>query len=142
MRNILSVAGKEMRAYFHSPIGYMVLALFAVLGQALFSALGVTSEAFSIAGGALLFLVAIDMLFGRQSGTRETPREARESRTREDVSVFPLAIPMIFAFEAWACRINEERSGDANWWRTAPSTRPPLSSITLVASRSSACPKA
>jgi multiple antibiotic resistance protein len=76
-------------------IAGLVLALFAVLGQAIFQALGVTSEAFSIAGGALLFLVAIDMLFGRQSGTRETPREAREARTREDVSVFPLAIPMI-----------------------------------------------
>jgi multiple antibiotic resistance protein len=76
-------------------IAGLVMALFAVLGQVIFSSLGVTSEAFSIAGGALLFLVAIDMLFGRQSGTRETPREAREARNREDVSVFPLAIPLI-----------------------------------------------
>src|SRR5262245_20832952 len=66
-----------------------VIAVFAVAGRAIFAALGVTSEAFSIAGGVLLFLVAIDMLFGRQSGTRETPREAREARQREDVSVFP-----------------------------------------------------
>src|SRR5690348_760031 len=74
-----------------------VIAVFAVLGQMIFASLGVTSEAFSIAGGALLFLVAIDMLFGRQSGTRETPREQREQRSREDlnISVFPLAIPMI-----------------------------------------------
>jgi multiple antibiotic resistance protein len=74
-----------------------IIAFFGVLGHALFAYLGVTSEAFSIAGGILLFLVAIDMLFGRQSGTRETPREAREARTRDDDSVFtfPLAIPMI-----------------------------------------------
>lgn len=72
-----------------------VIAVFAVLGQAIFASLGVTPAAFSIAGGVLLFLVAIDMLFGRQSGARETPREARDARTREDVSVFPLAIPMI-----------------------------------------------
>ena len=74
-----------------------VMAFFAIFGQIIFASLGVTAEAFSIAGGALLFLVAIDMLFGRQSGTRETPREARETRTREDMSVFvfPLAIPMI-----------------------------------------------
>lgn len=74
-----------------------VMAFFGIFGQAIFAYLGVTSEAFSIAGGALLFLVAIEMLFGRQPGTRETPREAREARAREDMSVFtfPLAIPMI-----------------------------------------------
>lgn len=72
-----------------------VMAGFGVLGQYIFSWLQVTIQAFDIAGGALLFLVAIDMLFGRQSGARETPREQREARTREDVSVFPLAIPMI-----------------------------------------------
>ncbi|HEY2594588.1 MAG TPA: MarC family protein, partial [Chloroflexota bacterium] len=72
-----------------------VLTFFGALGQTIFSSLGVTQDAFSIAGGALLFLVAIDMLFGRSSGVRETPREAREARLREDVSVFPLAIPLI-----------------------------------------------
>ena len=76
-------------------IAGIVIAIFGVFGQLIFSSLGVTSEAFSIAGGALLFLVAFDMLFGRQSGTRETRREAREALTREDISVFPLAIPMI-----------------------------------------------
>lgn len=76
-------------------IAGIVIAVFGVFGQFIFSSLGVTPEAFSIAGGALLFLVAFDMLFGRQSGARETRREAREALTREDVSVFPLAIPMI-----------------------------------------------
>ena len=76
-------------------IAACVILAFGVAGQAIFASLGVTPEAFSIAGGALLFLIAIDMLFGRQSGTRETAREAREARQREDVSVFPLAIPMI-----------------------------------------------
>ena len=72
-----------------------VLLVFAVAGQVIFSSLGVTPAAFSIAGGVLLFLIAIDMLFGRQSGARETPKEARDARTREDISVFPLAIPLI-----------------------------------------------
>src|SRR5690349_14277199 len=76
-------------------IAACVILAFGVAGQAIFASLGVTPEAFSIAGGALLFLIAIDMLFGRQSGTRETAREAREARQREDVSVFPLAIPVI-----------------------------------------------
>src|SRR5579859_3433995 len=76
-------------------IAAVVVTFFGVLGQAIFAALGVTPPAFSLAGGALFFLVAIDMLFGRQSGARETSREAREARKQEDVSVFPLAIPMI-----------------------------------------------
>jgi multiple antibiotic resistance protein len=76
-------------------IAGIVLFGFAVAGQVIFSSLGVTSEAFSIAGGILLLLIAIDMLFGRQSGARETAKEAQDARTREDVSVFPLAIPLI-----------------------------------------------
>jgi multiple antibiotic resistance protein len=72
-----------------------VMAVFGVLGKSIFAWLQVTIQAFDIAGGALLFLVAIDMLFGRPSGARETPREQRDARAREDVSVFPLAIPMI-----------------------------------------------
>lgn len=76
-------------------VAAVVVAIFGVFGQVIFAALGVTPPAFSLAGGALLFLVAIDMLFARQSGARETPREAREARKQDDVSVFPLAIPMI-----------------------------------------------
>lgn len=76
-------------------VAAIVIAIFGVFGQTIFAALGVTPPAFSLAGGALLFLVAIDMLFGRQSGARETPRETREARKQEDVSVFPLAIPII-----------------------------------------------
>lgn len=75
-----------------------VIAVFGVFGQAIFTYLGVTAPAFSIAGGALLFLIAIDMLFGRPSGTRETAREAREALSKPDdtsVFTFPLAIPMI-----------------------------------------------
>src|SRR5579883_69002 len=60
-------------------IAAIVIAIFGVAGPFIFSSLGVTSEAFSIAGGLLLFLIAIDMLFGRQSGARETPREQRDA---------------------------------------------------------------
>ena len=74
-----------------------IISFFGIFGQALFAYLGVTPEAFSIAGGILLFLVAIDMLFARPSRTRETRQEEREAKQRDDITVFtfPLAIPMI-----------------------------------------------
>lgn len=78
-----------------SLIAALVIAFFGAFGRWLFDNLGISLMAFDIAGGALLFLVSIDMLFGRPSGARETEREAREAHTREDVSVFPLAIPLI-----------------------------------------------
>ena len=76
-------------------IAAAVIAVFGVFGRLIFASLGISIYAFNIAGGALLFLVAIDMLFGRPSGTRETSREQEEAFTREDISVFPLAIPLI-----------------------------------------------
>ena len=91
----MSPAERTLVIFRATIIAGIVIAIFGIFGQFIFSSLGVPSEAFSIAGGALLFLVAFDMIFGRQSGARETARETREARTREDISVFPLAIPMI-----------------------------------------------
>ncbi len=72
-----------------------IMIVFAAVGRPLLAALGISLNAFYIAGGALLFLIAIDMLFARPSRTRETPEEAAEGRTAADISVFPLAIPIM-----------------------------------------------
>lgn len=73
-----------------------ILFVFTFIGAQLLHALGVSLPAFKIAGGILLFLVAIDMIFARQSGLRSaTVREQEEARFREDISVFPLAFPLI-----------------------------------------------
>ncbi len=77
-------------------IAAIILFVFVLGGAALLSALGIGMPAFQIAGGVLLFLVAADMVFVRQSGIRSTTeREQREAKQKEDVSVFPLAFPLI-----------------------------------------------
>jgi len=73
-----------------------VLLAFAFVGQPLLTALGITLPAFRIAGGILLFLVSVDMVFARQSGIRSvTNAESREAEARTDVAIFPLAVPLI-----------------------------------------------
>lgn len=82
-----------MRACF---IAAMILLVFALFGEKLLGALHIELDAFRIAGGIMLFLIAIDMVFEKRTERRE--KRAEEVRTAaevEDVSVFPLAIPMI-----------------------------------------------
>jgi multiple antibiotic resistance protein len=74
----------------------LVLAFFAVLGKPVLTYMGITLPALRTAGGILLLLVAIDLVFARNSGvTSTTEEENAESATRNDVSVFPLATPLI-----------------------------------------------
>lgn len=78
-------------------IAAVLLVTFVFGGTALLQSLGIGMPAFQIAGGALLFLIAVDMVFARpHSGIRSTTeREQREAERKEDVSVFPLAFPLI-----------------------------------------------
>ena len=72
-----------------------ILLFFALLGEDLLGALGVSLSAFRIAGGIMLFLIAIDMVFEKRTERRENRAEEVASREVDDVSVFPMAIPMI-----------------------------------------------
>jgi multiple antibiotic resistance protein len=70
-----------------------VLAAFGVFGAGILSFVGISMPAFRIAGGALLFLTALDMLFERRTKRREGKAEAEAAG--DDPSVFPLATPLI-----------------------------------------------
>ncbi|MEA3031094.1 MAG: multiple antibiotic resistance protein [Sphingomonadales bacterium] len=72
-----------------------ILIFFGLLGQDLLNALGVSLSAFRIAGGILLFLIAVDMVFEKRTERRENRAEEVSASNQEDVSVFPMAIPMI-----------------------------------------------
>jgi multiple antibiotic resistance protein len=72
-----------------------VVLVMGLVGPYLLDYLGITLPAFGIAGGILLLLIAIDMLFGRPSGARATSEEEQVAREGEDPAVFPLAIPML-----------------------------------------------
>jgi len=72
-----------------------VLALFSLTGNRLFGIFGITIAAFQMAGGLLLLLVSLDSLRARRSAVQETEEEKLEGIEKEDISITPLAIPML-----------------------------------------------
>ncbi len=72
----------------------LVLALFAFFGKAVLGFIGISMPAFRVAGGVLLFLTALDMLFERRTKRREDSSEV-EADHHNDPSAFPIAIPLI-----------------------------------------------
>jgi len=74
---------------------WVTLSIFALAGGLIFKAFGISLGAFKIAGGLMLLLMAVDMMRAQPSPTRTTAEEQGEARTRDDVAIFPLAIPML-----------------------------------------------
>jgi multiple antibiotic resistance protein len=74
---------------------FATLAVFAAAGGVIFKAFGISLGGFKIAGGLMLFLMAIDMMRATPSRTRTTDEERVESAEKDDVAIVPMAIPML-----------------------------------------------
>lgn len=76
-------------------VAWALLTAFALGGSLIFQVLGVTLSAFKVAGGLLLLLTAIDQLRAQPTRTRTTTEEVHEGAAKDDVSIVPLAIPLL-----------------------------------------------
>ena len=91
-----SAAHRRAMAIRSSLIAWAILMFFALLGRPLLSWLGMSIASFRIAGGIMLFIIALDMVFERRTARRESRAHSIEGTPEaEDISVFPMAIPMI-----------------------------------------------
>jgi multiple antibiotic resistance protein len=91
-----SAAHRRAMAVRSSLIAWGVLMFFALLGKPMLNALGIELASFRIAGGVMLFMIALDMVFERRTQRREVRAQSIEGTPQaEDISVFPMAIPMI-----------------------------------------------
>ncbi len=77
-------------------VAALVLYLFAVFGEAFLGALGISLDAFRVAGGIMLFIIALEMVFEKRTERREhRVEDVKAHPEHEDISIFPMAIPMI-----------------------------------------------
>lgn len=82
-----------IRAIF---VAAIILLVFALFGEQMLGALGISLDSFRIAGGIMLFLIALEMVFEKRTERREDrAQEIIEHPEIEDVSIFPMAMPMI-----------------------------------------------
>jgi len=87
---------RRLMAIRGTVIATVILLIFAIFGNTLLSSMGISLAALSAAGGILLLLIGIEMVFARESGgTRPTHEEELEAASKQDISVFPIATPLI-----------------------------------------------
>ena len=90
------LAHRRSMAIRSSLVAWAILMFFALLGRPMLHALGISLASFRIAGGVMLFIIALDMVFERRTARREERAHSIEGTPQaEDISVFPMAIPMI-----------------------------------------------
>jgi multiple antibiotic resistance protein len=76
-------------------IAFLIIVFFLVAGSSILGYFGIKTSAVRICGGILLFIISLELLHGRATGTETSSREERLAEEKEDVSVTPLAIPLL-----------------------------------------------
>lgn len=98
---------------------FLALTVFASTGTVIFKLLGITLPAFKIAGGILLFLIAVEMLHSHRSETQEVAVERTEGERKDDFGITPLGIPMLAgpgAISVVMVLMGQSRL----WWQAIP----------------------
>ena len=95
MTSHLSQADKTYIAKRSVVIACIVAIIFSISGEIILKLLNITADSLRVAGGVLLFLVAIDMLFARTTRESITSEELKDASQRENISVFPIAMPLL-----------------------------------------------
>ena len=89
-------AHRRKMAIRSTAVAWCILIFFALLGEPLLSTLGISLSAFRLAGGIMLFIIALEMVFEKRTQRREDrAQKVMETPEVEDVSIFPMAMPMI-----------------------------------------------
>lgn len=91
----MSAALRRSIAMRGSLIAFCILTLFAITGTTFLDVIGITIDAFRIAGGLLLFVTAFEMIYGQRRERREETTNAAVAEHASNLAVFPLAIPLI-----------------------------------------------
>jgi multiple antibiotic resistance protein len=76
-------------------VALCVLTFFMLSGRTLFNYFGITLAALKIAGGILLFTVALNMMNAKRAGTKTSPEEEKEAKNLDDIAIIPMAIPLM-----------------------------------------------
>lgn len=90
-----TVTHQRAMAFRSTLIASAILFFFTLVGASFLATLGVSIEAFRIAGGIMLFLIALEMVFEKRTQRREMRADGVKASEPDDISVFPMGMPMI-----------------------------------------------
>lgn len=111
-----SPAHKRSMAVRGTLVGTVILLVFAFIGELVLTGFGISLAALRTAGGILLLLIGIEMVFARSSGgTSTTEEEEREAATKPDISAFPIGTPLIAGPGAISATILLMTDAQGNW---------------------------